>query len=157
MKTLLRVVCVAGICLMLPHYPENPPFIIGASALLLGLLLFLTHEKLVLYPDRITKTQVSLFGLLRRPKGISFPLSDIHMAYLDKPSKPDIAGMIVKAAVILISPEEVLSRSTAYPIYLSMNNGPTVLLETILDREERQGFVNQINAVIADRTLSAVE
>lgn len=142
-----RVVFIAAIFYLLTVYEENPPVIVGAIVICGLFILSIGNDEVVIYSDRLLKTDTSIAGLLWKSHSKVYWLSDITSASHVKEEKPKAVDMGIMVILSFILPNRI-HRDTRNRFNLELKNGQTATIIAGLSEKKINTIVETINSLV---------
>lgn len=144
----IRLALVIAIILVYPHYDENPA-VITVVLFLCGLFtLIIGNDEIIVYEDRVVKTDLSFWSMLFRKNKRTIFLADVKKAYTEQIEKPTFSEATVAIAVSAMLKTRQLNRYKLNKIYFAMNDGSNVELTTDLDASVIEKIVGSVNSAL---------
>jgi hypothetical protein len=144
----IRLALVIAIILVYPHYDENPA-VITVVLFLCGLFIFIIgNDEIIVYEDRIIKTDLSFWSMLfKRSKRIIF-LADVERAYIKQRAKSTFSEAVVAVAIIAAFKKNDTIDEELKAIYFDLNDGNILQLQTDLNTTVTEKIVAAVNSAL---------
>jgi len=139
---------VIAIILVYPHYDENPPVITAVLVICGVLIQVIGNDEIIVYEDKVVKTNLSFWAMLFRNNKKTIFLADIKKAYSEQKPKPGFSEVVVAYAVLSVLNSRTLNKNRLNKIYFELNDGSITKWLTDLDSSIIDEITEAINSAL---------
>ncbi|CAN5371958.1 hypothetical protein BH11BAC3_BH11BAC3_31810 [soil metagenome] len=145
---LQRLSCVFALIYSVAHFDENPFLFIIASGLCIYFIFTIGADQIIVYQDRITKSNKSFSALIFRPKDSTYYINQIKAAYLQTIPKSETGEIVAAVLLTSIFSKRKVIKDNLKPIFFDLKSGETVNFETSLENHKMKRIVDVVNSLL---------